>query len=313
MVFRSGEMVFPSGGRIFPSGKLIFPSGELIFPSGELLFPSGEAVFPSGELVFPSGGPIFPSGGRIFPSGELIFPSGEAVFPSGGPIFPSGELLFPSGEAVFPSGELIFPSGELIFRSGEAIFPSGVRIGFSFLNKNFFRKRQYRYTMNSGGNLMFNVVVLWGSFIIPWLSLLLLNGDVIRRYMPVAIFGSLLVSIQNELAYTYEWWVVKETLFPQIITYVPFVFGAFLIGTIWIFHLTGWNFWLFMLANVVMDLIFAFPLNNWIQSLGLYELVNYTNWDVFYTFIFIAMLLYVYQKWQEKIMVPKSESPVKFQ
>jgi hypothetical protein len=111
---------------------------------------------------------------------------------------------------------------------------------------------------------MLKQLILWGSLIVPWLSLLLLKKEIVKRYMPVAIFTALLVTIYNELGYTYQWWVVKERIFP-IITYVPFVYGGFLVGTLWIFHITFGKFWLYLLTNMS----YALRGNTWyISGLG---------------------------------------------
>lgn len=147
---------------------------------------------------------------------------------------------------------------------------------------------------------MFREFIIWSSFIVPWLSLFFLDKQVIKRYMPVAIFAALLVTLQNELAYTYKWWVVKETFFPMAITYFPFVYGAFLVGTIWIFYFTFGKFKTYFLANLLIDFLFAFPLNEWFEYLGLYKLVNYSNWEILLTFIIISLLIYLYQLWQQE-------------
>jgi hypothetical protein len=125
--------------------------------------------------------------------------------------------------------------------------------------------------------------------------------------MPVAIFGALLVTLQHELAFTQKWWVVKETLLPPIITFVSFVYGAFLVGTIWIFYFTFGRFWLFLITNIVMDFLFAFPMNNWFQKIGLYQHINYTNWNVFFTFTAISFMIYGYQMWQEGVLIDREK------
>ncbi|QGQ98729.1 hypothetical protein EHS13_29540 [Paenibacillus psychroresistens] len=125
--------------------------------------------------------------------------------------------------------------------------------------------------------------------------------------MPVAIFGSLLVTLQNELSYTFKWWVVEKTIFPWVITYVPFVYGAFLVGTIWIFHFTFGRFWLYLITNIIMDLFFAFPMNYWFNKLKLYQLVNYTSWNVFFTFVGLSIVIYGYQLWQEGVLIKPAQ------
>jgi hypothetical protein len=77
---------------------------------------------------------------------------------------------------------------------------------------------------------MLNKFIMWSFLIVPWLSLLLLKREVVKRYMPVAIFTALLVTIYNELG-------------PSLITFVPFVYGGFLVGTIWFFYFTFGKLW----------------------------------------------------------------------
>jgi hypothetical protein len=149
---------------------------------------------------------------------------------------------------------------------------------------------------------------MWSFLIVPWLSLLLLKREVVKRYMPVAIFTALLVTIYNELGYTFQWWIVKQTIFPWIITFVPFVYGGFLVGTIWIFHFTFGKFWLYMIANIVIDFLFMFPINYVFEKkLELYKLIHQDSWDVFFIFIGIAVVIYVYQVWQEGVLIDREK------
>jgi len=46
-------------------------------------------------------------------------------------------------------------------------------------------------------------IILWVMIIVPWLSLFFLQIYSIKRFMSVAIFASLLVTVVFELAYTF--------------------------------------------------------------------------------------------------------------
>jgi hypothetical protein len=87
--------------------------------------------------------------------------------------------------------------------------------------------------------------ILLAMLILPWLSLIFINKYSLKRFMPVAILASLLVTIIFELGYVYSWWKVQAELVPwDKITSVPLVYGVFLVGTIWIFRFTfGRTFW----------------------------------------------------------------------
>jgi hypothetical protein len=141
-------------------------------------------------------------------------------------------------------------------------------------------------------------LILWGILIVPWLSLLFLKKEIVKRYMPVSIFTALLVTIYSEYGYLHQWWVIKERIFP-VIAYVPFVYGSFLAGTLWIFHFTFGRFWVYLLTNIVVDFLFMFPANYWLESAGFYELVNRSNWNIFIDFVIMSVIIYGYQLWQE--------------
>ncbi len=147
---------------------------------------------------------------------------------------------------------------------------------------------------------MINQIVLWSVLVVPWLSVFVMPKSSFKRYMPVAVFASLLVTLYCELADTFSWWVIKQTLFPSFTVFVPFVFGLFFVGTLWIFHFTFHRFWLYLLTNIVIDAVFAFPGNALFQNIGLYQLITHTSWHIFFTFVALSIVIYGYQLWQEK-------------
>jgi hypothetical protein len=120
---------------------------------------------------------------------------------------------------------------------------------------------------------------LWTSLVLPWISLVFIKKETIKRYMPVAIFVSLLVTIIFEMAHVFKWWVMLDGLAPWgYITNVSFVYGTFLVGTIWIFYFTFHNFWLYLVTNIAIDGLFAFVLNNFLEG-RIYTLVNFNQWN----------------------------------
>ncbi|HZG86152.1 hypothetical protein [Paenibacillus sp.] len=148
---------------------------------------------------------------------------------------------------------------------------------------------------------MFNKIMLWAFLIAPWPTLFFLSKETVKRYMPVAIFVSLLVTILFEAAHALKWWVMIDRIVPWgYITNVSFVYGVFLVGTIWIFHLTYRNFWLYMATNVVIDGVFAFVLHHFFEG-RIYKLVNFNEFQVFLLMVGLALTIFLYQKWQEGI------------
>jgi hypothetical protein len=149
--------------------------------------------------------------------------------------------------------------------------------------------------------------ILLAMLIIPWLSLIFINKYSLKRFMPVSILASLLVTIIFELGYVYNWWKVQAELVPwDKITSVPLVYGVFLVGTIWIFRFTfGRTFWLYMIVNILMDGFYCFIGLNILIRFGIYKLVNMDNFGIFMLMILLAVIIYPYQKWQDSIMNSK--------
>ena len=147
-------------------------------------------------------------------------------------------------------------------------------------------------------------IILFAMLILPWLTLFLLKRYSIKRFMPTAILGSLLVTIVFEIGYVYEWWKIQEKITSwDVITSVPLVYGVFLVGTIWIFHFTfERKFIVYMLANIFMDAFYSFIALKVLISLGIYKLVNMGSLGIFLMMSIIACIIYAYQKWQDGIM-----------
>jgi hypothetical protein len=148
--------------------------------------------------------------------------------------------------------------------------------------------------------MTFNKILLWSIFILPWFSLFLLKRHAIKHYMPVTVFTSLLVTLYDELAYTQKWFAVKETIMPWFIDFIPFVFGVFIVGTLWIFYLTYGHFWLYFITNIVIDGLFCFLAHNWFIKLGLIENLKHRDIHIFIAFVIISIIAYGYQVWQDE-------------
>lgn len=157
---------------------------------------------------------------------------------------------------------------------------------------------------------MLNKIILWIIFIGPWFSLFFIKREDIKRFMPAGLFATLLMLIYNVYAYNQNHWVLHDVLFPSLRPlFVSGLFGAFPIVTIWILHFTYGKFWIYLLTNIVLDFMFAvFPLDYLLQDvLGIYELVNITQWGRFIIFVIQSVIIYGYFKWQDRGKDPLSQ------
>lgn len=150
---------------------------------------------------------------------------------------------------------------------------------------------------------MSNQLILWGSVIAPWFTLLFLPKEEVKRYMPVALFGALITTIVGEVALALDWWTIKDAVFP-FYHMPPFTYGGFLVGIIWLFRLTYGRFLLFMLANALFDYVLVYHITGGLMvRRGIIELVNITPLRLLIMNIANAALLYGYQMWQEEVLV----------
>ncbi|MEC1525642.1 hypothetical protein P9D43_26935 [Neobacillus niacini] len=155
---------------------------------------------------------------------------------------------------------------------------------------------------------MLNKIVLLMILIVPWFTLFLLKKEEIKRYMPAAIFASFLMIIYNVISKNLMHWEIKETLIPVLKPlFVSGVFGLFPVIVIWIFYFTYRKFWKYLLANIILDFMFAiFPIHYWLQDiLGIYKLINITKWERFILFVATSVVIYGFYKWQEEIIKPE--------
>jgi len=151
-----------------------------------------------------------------------------------------------------------------------------------------------------------NQLILLSSIFLPWFTLFFMDKKDIKRYMPVALFGALGVTIIGEIALASNWWFY-DSVYPFF--HIPaFAYGLFPVGIIWIFKLTYKRFLLFMIANAIFDFILTFPLDYFLTQRGILILNNITNLQLLLLDLVHAVVLYVYQVWQESIFALYEET-----
>lgn len=129
-----------------------------------------------------------------------------------------------------------------------------------------------------------------------WGSLFFLPKSVVKKFLPVTFFSASLLLIETLLSLIFKWWKVKGGLKSLVADALGFIFGPFAAINIWIFHLTQKRFLVYTLVNLIMDLIFAFPLNAFFQKVGFYKFKNFTSIHLFIIAYGLSFLNYWFQK-----------------
>jgi len=143
-----------------------------------------------------------------------------------------------------------------------------------------------------------NQIILWSLLVVPWLSLIFLERSLIRRYMPVALFVTVINTLVYQAAYYYNWWRESGLFGWDKVANVPWVYSAYLVATIWIFRYTYGRFWLYLIVNLIIDGGYVFGWYPIQIKLGMASgwLPNYTTYLMMTA---VSLIIYVYQMWQE--------------
>lgn len=149
---------------------------------------------------------------------------------------------------------------------------------------------------------MSNQVILWGTLILPWLSLLFMPQKDIKRYISVGFLSTIFCIIVIETGIRFAWWAIRETTFPFAV--IPtYAYGLFPVFPMWLLKYTYGRFGLYLSVDIILNIVFAFVVLPWF---GRIRIVDFDFNDGYIVFVFetvIAIILYGFQIWQEGIYV----------
>lgn len=153
---------------------------------------------------------------------------------------------------------------------------------------------------------MSNQVILWSMFIVPWLSLLFMPKEDIKRWMPAALFTMVANTIILDIGFALRMWEIRETVFP-FYDQLPMAYGGLPIATMWILKFTYGRFWLYALVELILSCVFAYIVQPWMSSRGIWVAINVTSLKVLFITIPHFISIYLYQMWQESIFTHYTE------
>ncbi|MZP29766.1 hypothetical protein GTO91_08615 [Heliobacterium undosum] len=145
------------------------------------------------------------------------------------------------------------------------------------------------------GDTMDNQTISWILFIVPWVTILLMNNDDKKRFVPAGLFSGITSGLIYQLGMIADLWYFKDVNFPVI------MYGLFAVAAIWVLKFTFGRFWVYTITNAILDAGFAYVIFPWFGRKGLIGVGDWTSLFV-YTINFIhAALIYGYQMWQDDI------------
>lgn len=148
-------------------------------------------------------------------------------------------------------------------------------------------------------------LLLLSLMIFPWLTIPLLGKKIMNRFIPSALFMSILVWIESYIAKRYRWWWFYEKVNPRIIGEFPLIVGPFLIGTLWIMKFTYGKFIRFTIANLIVDSFFTYIMVEIFKKLRIANLIRLSKVQLSLLFFLKSMILYGFQYILEKTKLIK--------
>lgn len=136
-------------------------------------------------------------------------------------------------------------------------------------------------------------------FLIPIASPFLIGDKTLRRFLPVALFVTVINTLMYQAAYHYNWW--RETgLFEwDKVANIPWVYSAYLVATLWIFKYTYGKFIVYLITNLILDGVYIYlwyPIQQKLE-LASGEMSPPVSYIIM---IGVALLIYGFQIWYEK-------------
>jgi len=154
---------------------------------------------------------------------------------------------------------------------------------------------------------MTNQVILWSTLIVPWLTLFFMKREDIKRYMPAALFSVVISTILVDAGVRLGFWAIRETSFPFYIM-LPYIYGLYPVATIWVLKFTNGSLLVYMITNAILDLGFSYIfLGYFIATRGIVDF-GITKFQDWLLAIGRAIVIYIYQKWQENELLPVKEN-----
>jgi hypothetical protein len=152
------------------------------------------------------------------------------------------------------------------------------------------------------------IVFSLAMIIIPWLSVPFMGKNSFFRFLPVACFTDLSISLFSVFGNKKKWWVNKNPLSPGLVDFT-YILGPFFVATLWIFKLTYGKFPKYLITNIVLDVINAYPFAQIWENIGIFKLKKMTHTIWYFLCVGFAIVIYGFQYIIEK-SIRKASSPV---
>jgi hypothetical protein len=137
--------------------------------------------------------------------------------------------------------------------------------------------------------------------VIPWITAPLIRKSEWKRFSPVVVFITIVISVESYFAHKHKWWIFPKGTILYYLKDASYMAGPFFVGTLWVLKLTYGHFRRYMLLNILLDAGFVYVLMNILQKYNIMKLVRLKKYQFFSFFMIKALLIYGFQYLKEKI------------
>lgn len=138
--------------------------------------------------------------------------------------------------------------------------------------------------------------------ILPWLTIPLLGRNALKKYLPSAIFITVLTKILDIFGERNKWWRFYKGISP--LNSMDFLnFGPYFVTSLWMLKMTYGKFSKFLISNTILQILFIFLGLKYISRYKILTLVKLTKINYLAIDVLRALLLYGFQKIQDILII----------
>jgi hypothetical protein len=138
--------------------------------------------------------------------------------------------------------------------------------------------------------------------ILSWLTLPFLGKNALKKYLPSAIFISVLTKFLDKFGERKKWWRFYKGISP-LDSMDFFNFGPYFATSLWMLKLFYGKFWVFLVSNTILQVVFIYLGLKYVKRYRILSLVFLTKFQYLVIDIFRAILLYSFQWTKDKLPI----------
>ncbi|WP_318503349.1 hypothetical protein [Bacillus sp. T3] len=138
--------------------------------------------------------------------------------------------------------------------------------------------------------------------VLPWMTIPLLKNRDLKRFLPTALFSVWMVQRVNVMAKKRKWWWWYVQLIPNATGVIPFMWGPFFVGSLWILKWTFGKLNQYIMINFGAHFLFTYIVVPYLTKFGLASLVRMKKIQLMLVFTVLDSLLYIFQIIREKLI-----------